>query len=172
MGEKQRIFGERMSKNKESDNNVGKVYRGNTKYIDKEPKQQRNYVVVVDDGEHVTVSKLKSIKIFDSNGKNADKALVEINAGRYGLEKRTGVDKERFSKNRMSGKRLSVTDKKVFPEGKERFQLGSHDKHRVLQHMQKNKGGQSARRNKSGTGKGSRKDKGRNGKPPTNRKTD
>lgn len=65
-----------------------------------------------------------------------------------------------------------MTDKKVFPEGKERFQLGSHDKLRVLQHMQKNKGGQSARRNKSGTGKGSRKDKGRNGKPPTNRKTD
>lgn len=67
-----------MSKQKQNDkSNVGKVYRGNTKYIDVEPKQQRNYVVVVDDGKHVTVSKLKSIKIFDSNGRNADKALIK-----------------------------------------------------------------------------------------------
>ena len=162
-----------MSEKKKNDkNNVGKVYRGNTKYIDAEPKRQRNYVVVIDDGKHVTVSKLKSIKIFDSSGRNADKALVEINASRYGLEKRTGVDCERFSKNRMSGKKLSVSDKKVFPEGKERFELGSHDKHRVLEHMQKNRGGQAAHRKKSGAGERSRKDKGRNGKPPTNRKTD
>lgn len=72
----------------------------------------------------------------------------------------------------MSGKKLSVYDKKVFPEGKERFELGSHDKHRVLEHTQKNRGGQAARRKKPGAGENSRKDKGRNGKPPTNRKTD
>ena len=113
---------------------VGKVFRGKTKYIDKETKPERNYVVVVDDGKRVSVAKLKSIKIFDENNRNADKALVEINATRYGLEKRTGVDFQRFNKNRMSGKPLRIEDKNVFPEGKERFSLGSKDKHNVLVH--------------------------------------
>ena len=113
---------------------VGKVYRGKTKYIDKDTKPERNYVVVIDDGKNVSVAKLKSIKIFDENARNADKALVEINATRYGLEKRTGVDYQKFSKNRMSGNRLKIEDKKVFPEEKERFSLGSHDLSRVLRH--------------------------------------
>lgn len=121
-------------KDKKKESKVGKVYRGKTKYIDKETKPERNYVVVIDDGKRVSVAKLKSIKIFDENGKNADKALVEINATRYGLEKRTGVDFQRFSKNRMSSKPLRVDDKDVFPEGKERFELGSKDKHNVLVH--------------------------------------
>lgn len=82
---------------------------------------------------------MKSIKIFDENGKNADKALVEINATRYGLEKRTGVDFQRFSKNRMSNKPLKLSDKKVFPEEKEKFSLGSHDLSRVLRHTKKKK---------------------------------
>ncbi len=117
-----------------TENNVGKVYRGRTKYIDLETKPERNYVVVLDDGKKVSVAKLKSIKIFDESGRNADKALVEINASRYGLKKRTGVDFQRFSKNRMSGKPLSLEDKKVFPEGKERFKLNSKDKHNSLVH--------------------------------------
>lgn len=113
---------------------IGEVHRGKTKYIDKETKAERNYVVVVDDGKSVTVAKLKTIKIFDENGRNADKALVEINANRYGLEERTGVDFQKFDKNRMSGKSLTLEDKEVFPEGKERFKLGSHDMHRALNH--------------------------------------
>lgn len=116
------------------ESNVGKVYRGQTKYIDKETKKERSYVVVLDDGKRVSVAKLKSIKIFDENGRNADKALVEINATRYGLTKRTGVDFQRFNKNRMSGKPLNLEDKDVFPEGKERFKLGSHDLSRTLRH--------------------------------------
>ena len=119
---------------KDGKGSVGKVYRAKTKYIDKDTKPERNYVVVVDDGTRVSVAKLKSIKIFDDNGRNGDKALVEINATRYGLVKRTGVDYQKFSKNRMSGKRLTIDDKKVFPEEKERFSLGSHDLSRVLRH--------------------------------------
>ena len=119
--------------------NVGKVFRGNTKYIDRETKPQRNYVVVVDNGKNISVAKLKSIKIFDENGRNADKALLEINATRYGLQKRTGVDFQKFGKNRMSGKSLRLDDKDVFPEGKERFQLGSHDLSRVLRHTRTKK---------------------------------
>ncbi len=124
---------------KKKDNNIGKVYRGRTKYIDKETKLERNYVVVLDDGKKVSVAKLKSIKIFDESDKNADTALVEINASRYGLENRTGVDFQRFSKNRMSGKPLSLTDKKVFPEDNERFKFGSHDTFRSIKHTTKKK---------------------------------
>ncbi len=119
--------------------NVGNVYRGRTKYIDKEPKNERNYVVVVDDGKRIKVSKLKSIKIFDENGKNADKALVEINASRYGLKGRTGVDFETFSKNRMSGKPLDLKDKRVFPEEAPRFTLSGRDTNKVVRHTTKNK---------------------------------
>ena len=119
--------------------NVGKVYRGRTKYIDKETKAERNYVIVSDDGKKISVAKLKSIKKIDNYGKNADKALVEINATRYGLVKRTGVDYQRFNKNRMSGKPLQLSDKKVFPEDKERFILGSHDLSRTLRHTKAKK---------------------------------
>lgn len=119
--------------------NVGKVYRGRTKYIDKETKAERNYVIVSDDGKKISVAKLKSIKKIDNYGKNADKALVEINATRYGLVKRTGVDYQRFNKNRMSGKPLQLSDKKVFPEDKERFTLGSHDLSRTLRHTKAKK---------------------------------
>lgn len=124
----------KVSEAKTKETNVGKVYRGKTKYIDKETKPERNYVVVIDNGKRVSVAKLKSIKIFDEQGRNADKALVEINATRYGLEKRTGVDFQRFSKNRMSGKPLNLSDNKVFPKGKEEFKLNSKDKHNALVH--------------------------------------
>ena len=118
---------------------VGKVYRARTKYIDLDTKPERNYVVVLDDGKRVSVAKLKSIKIFDEQGRNADKALVEINATRYGLPRRTGVDFQKFSKNRMSRKPLRLDDKDVFPEKVERFKLGSHDLARVLRHTKTKK---------------------------------
>lgn len=115
-------------------NAVGKVYRGETKFIDKEPKKQRDYAVVRDCDGKVTVAKLKTVKIFDETGKNADPALVEINHERYGLPNRTGVDFQRFDKNRMSGKPLRLDDKEVFPEDKERFTLGGRDTERALRH--------------------------------------
>ena len=71
---------------------MGKVYRGTTKYIDKDTKLERNYVVVKDNGKFVSVAKLKSIK------KENDKALFEIDFKKYGLTKRTGVDFQRFDK--------------------------------------------------------------------------
>lgn len=113
--------------------NVGKVYRGRTKYIDPEPKLERNYVVVRDSGRSVSVAKLKSVK------KENDRALYEIDQKKYGLKKRTGVDYQRFSKNLMSGKDLKLSDRRVFPEGKERFKLSSHDSHRVVLHTEKKK---------------------------------
>ena len=132
-----------MTKKKNKGGNVGKVYRGRTKYIDVETKPERDYVVVIDDGERVKGAKLKSIKLFDENGKNADKALVEINSERYGLKVRTGVDYQKFDKNRMSKQRLRLSDKRVFPEQKERFTLSKRDTDKALYHT-----GAKNRRNK------------------------
>ena len=107
---------------------VGSVYRGETKYIDPETKKQRNYSVVRDSKSGVRVAKLKSIK------QDNDLALLEIDHKKYGLSKRTGVDFQSFGKNRMSKKPLSLSDKRVFPEGRERFKLASHDTHRAILH--------------------------------------
>ena len=138
------------TKDKSKSTKVGKVYRGKTKYIDKETKSERNYVVVFDDGSRVKVSKLKSIKIFDENNKNDDDALIEINSQRYGLKVRTGVDFQVFDKNRMSKKNLTIEDKRVFPKNEEEFSLGSHDLHRTLKHTigheKKEKGGSHNRK--------------------------
>ncbi len=112
---------------------LGKVFHGETKYIDPETKKQRNYVVVRDNGKSVSVAKLKSIK------KERDPALIEINHKKYGLKKRTGVDYQRFEKNRMSGSSLKLSDKRVFPEQRERFKLSSHDTHRAVIHTQPRK---------------------------------
>ena len=130
---KKTVFGNKPKPRRES-GNVGKVYRGRTKYIDPETKHERNYVVVRDRNNYVSVAKLKSIKKFDENGKNADRTLVEINATGYGLQKRTGVDFQVFNKNRMSGKPLTLSDKKVFPEEKERFTLSNRDRDKALYH--------------------------------------
>ena len=113
---------------------VGDVFRGNTKYIDVETKEQRNYAVVSTKGSKVKVAKVKSIKSFDKQGNNADSALVEINAEKYGLEKRSGVDYQVFYKNRMSQQHLDIEDDDVFPEEEKRFSLNSKDKHKVLIH--------------------------------------
>ena len=131
------MFGKKKPPKKTADknkSNVGKVYRGKTKYIDKETKEERDYAVVRESPRGISVAKVKSIKKFDENGKNADKALTEINHERYGLPKRTGVDFQLFSTNRMSGKPLRIDDKKVFPEDKERYTLSNRDRDKAIYH--------------------------------------
>ena len=93
------------------------VYRGVTKYIDPETKRTRRYVILKDNQRGVTVAKLKSIKSFDSKGKNTDPDLLQINHKKYNLEKETGVYYFRFSENRLKKKPLRLSDKDVFPSG-------------------------------------------------------
>ena len=57
---------------------VGNVYRAVTQFIDKDDKKTRLYVIVDQKGKRVAVAKLKGIKKFLPDGKNADKALVSI----------------------------------------------------------------------------------------------
>ena len=94
------------------------------------------YVIVDQRGKKVAVAKLKGIKKFSPEGKNADKSLVEINFTRYGLTKRTGVDYQVFRVNRIKGNLLQITDNDVFPAGEDNpeFKLGSHDLARSLRH--------------------------------------
>ena len=84
-------------------------------------------------------AKLKSIKKFNNDGTNADVVLLEIDKEKYGLEKRTGEDFQRFSQNRMSHQPLCLVDKRVFPEQEQRFKLSSHDTHKVIKHTEKRK---------------------------------
>lgn len=120
-----------------SKKNVGEVYKAETKYIDKDTKKTRNVVIVAQNNEgNVKVSKLKSIKKVDANNKNSDEHLVEINHARYGLPKRTGVDSQKFSRNRITKKPFNIEkDKDVFIE--KQFKLGSHDLHNTKKHVNK-----------------------------------
>jgi len=119
--------------NKYDNSNVGKVYLAETKFIDKDTKKHRRYVVVEEKNNKIGVSKLKSIKYLDENNRNADKALVEINQERYNLPKRTGVDYQIFRRNRIKKTPLSLSDRDVFSE-KPLFTLGSRDLSRVKRH--------------------------------------
>lgn len=116
---------------KKRTSNIGKVYKARTQYIDKDTKRTRRYLIRDEVNGNVKVSKLKSIKLFDGSGKNKDPHLTEINHTRYGLEKRTGVDSQVFSRNRITKKPLMISDRKVFFKGEEEFTLGSHDWSRV-----------------------------------------
>lgn len=118
---------------------VGCVYRAVTQFIDKDTKRTRLYVIVDQRGKKVAVAKLKSIKKFSPEGKNAEENLVEINFTRYGLTKRTGVDYQVFRINRLKNNILLITDNDVFPGGPNNpeFKLGSHDLNRTLKHTGK-----------------------------------
>lgn len=124
---------------KKRTSNIGKVYKARTQYIDKDTKRTRSYVVRDEVNGKVKVSKLKSIKQFDESGKNIDPHLTEINHTRYGLEKRTGVDNQVFSQNRITKKPLMLSDKKVFFKQEEEFTLGSHDWSRIQNSKNKKK---------------------------------
>lgn len=114
--------------------NLGKVFRGRTKYIDPEIKRERNYVVVRDNGKFVSVAKIRSAKKLDDRGKDVNKKLYVLDQKKYPLSKPSGVDYQRYSKNRMSNKNLALSDRNVFPEEKERFSLSSHDTYCVVRH--------------------------------------
>lgn len=121
-----------MNTNNKRHGYVGKVYKGKTKYIDPEPKAERRYLIMKDNGEYIGVSKVQSIKKFDKNGKNADKHLIEIDRNYFGLTKRTGIDKELYRYNRQTKKRLKF-DNKIFTEFQ--FDLSDTDLARAKSHV-------------------------------------
>lgn len=124
-----------MSK-KDKKSNVGKVYYGKTKYIDNDTRPRRRYVVVNDNGTNVKVSKLKSIKKFDNNGKNADPFLQEIDQSKYPkLKQRTGVDSEVFNKNRRTKQKLTLDKGNGVFDATPDFELDASDIARIKKHV-------------------------------------
>lgn len=134
--------------NKKNDNHnsrVGKVYYGTTRYIDNDTRPRRRFVVVNDNGTNVKVSKLKSIKKYDSDNNNADEHLCELDKTKYPkLDKRTGVDSQVYTKNRRTKQKLSLDKGNGVFDDKPDFELDSGDIARVKQHVRlrggKNKG--------------------------------
>lgn len=114
-------------------NAVGSVFIGQTMFIDPDTKRTRRYIVLKQRGDIVRVGKLKSIKIFDENGKNADPYLVEINQNYPGLTKRTGVDKSTFAKNLIKNQPLEITDDDVFKQEPE-FRVSARDLNKAQIH--------------------------------------
>ena len=67
-------------------NNIGKVYRGKTKYIDKDTKPERNYVVFKDNGKNVSIAKLKSnvnMIVYNQNEKSPYKKPSKENVLKF-----------------------------------------------------------------------------------------
>jgi hypothetical protein len=124
------------------DNNVGYVFIGKTMFIDPDTKNTRRYLVLKQKGEVVRVGKLKSIKQFDENNKNADPYLVEINQNYKGLTKRTGVDKSTFARNIIKNQPLKITDRDVFNQEPE-FRVSMRDLRKAQIHTEIKKVGKS-----------------------------
>lgn len=113
---------------------VGEVYRIPTATVAPDNKKERNYAATRQSGEKLGLSKIKSIKKFDKNGKNADLDLQEINQNYPGLTKRSGVDHEVHWINQKTKKIFNIED----AEFKDPlFKLSSHDNYRVRKHIQK-----------------------------------
>jgi hypothetical protein len=123
-----------MKMSKKDTPNKGKVYWGESKFIDTDTKPRRRYVVVKDNGETVKVSKLSSLKKFDKDGKNVDSNFAEIK--KYdGLTKRTGVLNRLFAKNKKTKEKLRIgKDNGVFDE-KPIFELDDEDFEKVEKHI-------------------------------------
>ena len=124
--------------------NVGKVYRGLTKHIDPEPKRTRRYVIVKDNGKNIAVSKVKSIKKFDSQNRNADCHLLEIDINYPGLSKRTGVDRNVFRYDKQTKRKLTLNNK-VFTNFE--FELSKSDLSKVKNHVRL-RGGRNKKRDR------------------------
>jgi len=113
---------------------VGQVHRAETKFIEKDTKRTRRYVIVKDNNFNIGVSKTNSIKKFTENGRNADKALIEIDNNYPGLTKRTGVDFKVHTKNRITKQRLQLKKEHGFNPLPE-FKLNAKDMARVKSHV-------------------------------------
>ena len=119
--------------------NEGKVYYGKTRYIDRDTKPRRRFVVVIDHGENVSVSKLTSIKQVDETGKNIKETVVEIKPAYKGLKQRTGVFNRVYNRNRVSKEKLKLGKGNGVFDEKPEFEIDDEDFKKVDEHIKKAK---------------------------------
>lgn len=132
--------------------NIGKVFYGKTKYIEKDTKPRRRYVIVNENESDIKVAKMKTIKKINSKGENIDYFLIEIDSTKYkGLTNRTGVDSNVFSKNRVTKQNLHLGKTNGVFDDKEQFMLDDTDYEKVDRHIKNAKTAKrKAARNKKG----------------------
>ena len=67
--------------------NEGKVVYGTTRFIERDSKQRRRYIVVKDNGKNIKVVKTNSLKKDKFGNYIIDKHKVEISSNYPGLKK-------------------------------------------------------------------------------------
>lgn len=112
--------------------NEGKVVYGKTRFIEKDTKPRRRYIVVKDNGENIKVVKTNSMKKDKFGNYIIDKHKVEINSNYPGLNKRTVADNKVFSKNRITKEKLSLKKNNGVFDTKEQFILSDYDFNNVF----------------------------------------
>lgn len=112
--------------------NQGKVFWAQAQKIDrKDKKKRRRMVVMKDNGEHVQVSQLKSVKEDTRPGK-----LAKIKPTYPGLTEDTGVAERMYNKRADTHEKLKLSDREVF-DSEPVFELDDEDYHRVKSHVKR-----------------------------------
>lgn len=112
--------------------NEGKVVYGKTRFIERDTKPRRRYVVVKDNGKNIKVVKTNSMKKDIFGNYIEDKHKVEIDRNYPGLKKRTLVDSKVFSKNRITKQKFSLDKNNGVFDTTEEFILNDYDFDRVF----------------------------------------
>ena len=119
-----------MRKNKR--NNEGKVFWGKSRYIDKDKKPRRMYLVVSDAINKIRVSKITDYK----DGQN--KYVLDEN--KYSqLKKKSGVSKNTYSKNKVNKKDLTLDLNNIFDKN-HIFEVDDQDFREIIRFISKKKG--------------------------------
>ncbi len=112
--------------------NEGKVVYGKTRFIERDTKPRRRYVVVKDNGKNIKVVKTNSMKKDIFGNYIEDKHKVEIDRNYHGLKERTLVDNKVFSKNRITKQKFSLDKNNGVFDTREEFILNDYDFDRVF----------------------------------------
>lgn len=112
--------------------NEGKVVYGKTRFIERDTKPRRRYIVVKDNGKNIKVVKTNSLKKDKFGNYIIDKHRVEISSNYPGLKKRTVADNQVFSKNRITKEKFSLEKNNGVFDTKEQFILSDYDFNNVF----------------------------------------
>ena len=112
--------------------NEGKVVYGKTRFIERDTKPRRRYIIVKDNGKNIKVVKTNSLKKNKYGDYIIDKHKVEIGQNYPGLTKRTVADDKVFSRNRITKEKFSLEKNNGVFDSKEQFILSDYDFNNVF----------------------------------------
>lgn len=129
--------------------NEGKVVYGKTRFIERDTKPRRRYVVVKDNGKNIKVVKTNSMKKDENGNYITDKHKIEIDRNYRGLTERTLVDNKVFSKNRVTKEKFTLEKNNGVFDTKEEFILNDYDFDRVFNNASFRAGKKRKKKDKS-----------------------